>query len=154
MSYVLEPISEKRLLRVRKDLAQVLREAQPMLPFQMRITCGARTPEEQRVLYEMGKTRTMNSRHFIQADGFSHAADVVALFKGEPDWSSEHFFTIASAVRSVAIASGVRVTWGGIWEPPLNDIVGPLTDYRVGYVKAFVRGHGRKPFFDAPHFQV
>lgn len=154
MSYSLEPISEQRLVRVRPDLAKVIRSAQTILPYLIRVTCGARTPAEQRVLYDLGKTRTLHSRHFIQSDGFSHAADVVALFKGEPDWSSERFFEIATAVRTVALSSGTRVTWGGIWEPPLNDIVGPLADHRVTYVKGFVAKHGRKPFFDAPHFQV
>lgn len=154
MSHTLEPISEKRLLRVRPDLAQVIRGAQAVLPYQLRVTCGARTPEEQRVLYDLGKTRTMQSRHFIQADGFSHAVDVAAMFKGEPDWASENFFTIAEAFRTAANQCAVRVTWGGIWHPPLNDIHGPLTEYRKQYVAMFTKEHGRKPFFDGPHFQL
>jgi hypothetical protein len=106
------------------------------------------------VLFEQGKTRTMKSKHLPQANGVSHAVDLVAMIQGEPDWSSERFFEVAEAMRKAAIKENVRVTWGGIWEPSLNEIEGPLVVFRERYVKAFIRGHGRKPFFDAPHFQI
>lgn len=150
----LEPLSEKRLLRVEPRLAQVVRLAQARLPYPIRVTCGIRTMSEQVLLYEQGKTRTLKSKHLSQADGYSHAVDLVAMISNEPDWGSERFFDIASAMRAAALKTSTRVTWGGIWEPSLNDIDRPLNEFRASYVAAFQRQHGRKPFFDAPHFQI
>lgn len=150
----LEQISVKRLARVHQGLATVVQETQRILPFSIRVTCGMRTLAEQVVLFEQGKSRTMKSKHLPQSDGFSHAVDLVAMIGGEPDWSSERFFEIAAHVRTAAIRCDVSVTWGGIWHPPLNEISETLPRFRTHYVSSFVRGNGRKPFFDAPHFQV
>jgi peptidoglycan L-alanyl-D-glutamate endopeptidase CwlK len=152
--YKLEPISEKRLLRVEPRLADCVRAAQGLLSYQVRVTCGLRTMAEQVFLYEQGKSRTLKSKHLASANGYSHAVDLVAMIQDEPDWGSERFFEIADAMRRAAIQGNVRVTWGGIWEPCLNDIDGPLPAYRNKYVAAFVKARGRKPFFDAPHFQL
>lgn len=151
---MLDEISNTRLQGVHPDLVRVVRAAALMLPFRIRITCGMRTVAEQRVLVSLGKSRTMKSLHLRQPDGHSHAVDTVAMFDGEPDWASENFFTIAEAFRTAANQCAVRVTWGGIWHPPLNDIHGPLTEYRKQYVAMFTKEHGRKPFFDGPHFQL
>ena len=150
----LDRVSVKRLSSVEPRLADVVRLAQARLAFPVRVTCGLRTKAEQEILLKTGKTRTMRSKHLAQSDGFSHAVDLVAMIDGEPDWSSERFFVIADHVRSAAIDVGVSITWGGIWHPPLNTIKGPLAEFRNGYVDRFVKQNKRKPFFDAPHFQL
>lgn len=150
-----DQVSERRLARVTPKVARVIRAAIEAAPFHIRCTSGLRTIQEQRVLFEAGKTRTMSSRHFgMPPDGLSHAADLVAIIDGEGEWSMEWFYKIANLVREAAIAQDVPIVWGAIWDTPLPKVEGDLPIAVTRYRMKFQQKFGRKPFLDAPHFQL
>jgi len=99
---------------------------------------GVRTKERQAELVRTGKSKTMNSRHLMQADGYSHAVDVGPW---PLDWDdSKAFALFAGYVMATADEMHARgeishtLTWGGDWD---ND--------------GATRDHS---FFDGPHFQL
>jgi len=84
------------------------------------VTCGVRTPAEQRELYAKGRTKpgpkvtwTLTSNHFVQADGFGHAVDLCPY---PVDWNDvAKFEAIARAMKAAAEFEDVEISWGGDW---------------------------------------
>lgn len=62
---------------------------------------GLRTAEEQKALVASGASQTMNSMHRPQADGFSHAMDLVLFINGK-----SRLQQVAEAVLQAAIDIG------------------------------------------------
>lgn len=82
------------------------------------ITCGIRTLAVQKVLVATGKSKTMNSKHLAQKDGFSHAVDFCPLDeKGNLDWddNEKRFTHVANAFKAAASELNHKITWGGDW---------------------------------------
>lgn len=93
---------------------------------------GIRTKETQEEYVRTGRSKTMNSYHLEQPDGFSHAVDVAPY---PIDWSDKARFALfAGYVLRVAEEMNVDLTWGGDWDG----------DWKV-------KEHS---FFDGPHFQL
>ena len=65
--------SEERLKGVDPELVEVLREALSLGVIKFRIVEGVRTLERQRQLVQQGRSKTLNSKHLIQPDGYGHA---------------------------------------------------------------------------------
>ena len=57
--------------------------------FDMSVFDGLRTEAEQRKNIRRGVSWTMNSMHLPQADGLSHAVDLVPYIEGALRWDSE-----------------------------------------------------------------
>lgn len=151
----IESISVKRLVGVHPGLAQCITKSIEAMPYLVRVTCGLRTPEEQKILFRLGKTRTLNSNHFVQRDKTGHAVDVVAIIKNEPDWADDRFFEFAENMRAFSRAMGLDVTWGAIWDSPLRLIPNEtLEAAHSAFVAKFLRINKRRPFHDAPHFEI
>lgn len=115
----LSKFSETNLVGVHPALDKLVRRA--ILGFDFRVMDGVRTVAEQRVNVANGASQTMNSRHFPQADGFSHAVDLVPCISAgcEPQWSSPVFIErqklLGQFVKGVALGLGISITWGGDW---------------------------------------
>lgn len=77
------------------------------------IVYGARTPAEQKILVETGFSKTLNSKHLIQPDGFAHAVDAVP----DPiDWKDrERILYFAGFILGIAAARGIAIRHGGDW---------------------------------------
>lgn len=147
--------TEKRLLTVTPRLREVTLDAIQGADRHIRVTCGIRTPEEQRILVRTGKSRTLKSKHLPQApDQLSHAVDLVLLEHGEPDWSMSAFIFCATRMKISALKYGANVYWGAIWDKPLVSTGNDLEAEVSTYWDRFVARHNRKPFIDAPHFQL
>lgn len=99
----------EKLAGVHPKLVAVVNAAALLLPFDLYVVEGLRTVERQRELVAAKKSKTMNSRHLPQPDGYGHAVD---LFNGK-DWKEESFFPIHKAMMEAARLQGVRLTWGG-----------------------------------------
>ena len=56
----------QRLRKVHPHLRKVIKEAAPLLPFDIQILEGARTRNRQKQYVKRGSSRTMNSRHLIR----------------------------------------------------------------------------------------
>lgn len=114
----LNTTSNQRLRAVHPDLVRVVRRCaadwkDPETGFI--VTCGARTLEEQRLLYQKGATRTMRSRHLIAKNGYAHAVDLAATVQGQVRWDWPLYAKLAKAMKEAAKKEKVPLEWGGDW---------------------------------------
>ena len=112
-----------------------------------------RSIKRQQYLFNTGRSKTLNSRHFAHGDtGKSHAVDVVA-WVGKPSWSEEPMYEVCRAMVIAAQSSGYKVKWGGVWkmcsELDAENLKGEVRKY-IAERKAIKR----RPFVDMAHFQL
>lgn len=107
--------SRANLKGVHPDLVKVCHAALAASPYDFIITDGVRTLEEQKQHVATGASKTMNSRHLPQADGFSHAIDFAPLVEGKVRWEMAYCSAIAEAFKRAAAKVGVAIQWGGDW---------------------------------------
>lgn len=115
---------------------------------------GLRTADEQRVLVAKGMSKTMNSKHLKQKDGYSHAFDAVPVVGSIPKWDWQLIYPVAYAVDQAATALGVadKIRWGGAWDRTLADFGGDVKAYERE-VRLYCDRHPGKDFIDGPHFE-
>lgn len=154
MTFFLSERSKGRLKGVHPDLAKVVTKAIEVTKVDFGVVQGLRTEEEQKALFEKGATQTMKSNHLKQADGYSHAVDLMAFVDGRGSWEVSLFDDIADAMRATAIVEDVHIRWGGAWT--VDDIryfAGPMEEAMNSYIDTR-RSQGVRPFIDAPHFEL
>lgn len=116
MTYSLSQASYEKLKGVHPELVKVVERAIKLTSCDFRVTCGMRTKTEQEILYKSGASKTMNSNHLLQWDGYAHAVDVVALLPGgKVSWDFPLYVTISDAFTAAAAELGVEIEWGGSW---------------------------------------
>ena len=86
MSFKLSARSLGKLEGVHPDMVSTVQKAIERTTVDFGVTYGVRTPEEQKRLFDMGRSQTMKSKHLIQDSGFSHAVDLVAYDGSEVVW--------------------------------------------------------------------
>lgn len=150
MPYSLGILSRDELQGVHPAIVRVVERAIQLTQQDFSVHDGLRTPAEQRALKAKGATKTMNSKHLSQRDGFGHAVDLVPYINGKLRWEWGPIYLIASAVRQAAIECGVRLRWGGVWDKCLNDIQGDLKTA----VEAYCKRHPGPDFIDGPHYEL
>lgn len=103
--------SQAKLNTVHSDLRAIFELANKHWPHT--IVYGSRTPEEQKRLVETGFSKTLNSKHLVQSDGFAHAVDAIP----DPiDWKDrERILYFAGFVLGIAAAQGIAIRHGGDW---------------------------------------
>lgn len=116
---------------------------------------GLRTKIEQAKLVQQGMSKTMQSMHLPQKDGFSHAVDLVPVINGVPKWDWDQIYFIACAADRAAHELGIaeRITWGGAWDRRLSDFGGDTNAFRK-VVMEYCDRHPGKDFIDGPHWQL
>ena len=148
MGYKLGKRSLSRLEGVNDDLVTVVKYAIGVTKQDFSVICGLRTIDEQRALVAKGASQTMKSKHI---DG--NAVDLMAYCDGGR-WELNLYDEIADAMQEGAEAAGVKLRWGaawtiddlGAWEGSAENAMNSYIDIR--------RSQGRRPFIDAPHFEV
>ncbi len=106
--------SKIRLSSVHPDLREILDDVIKLYDVTVPPHGGARTPEEQAGLLREGKSKTMRSKHVVQADGFAHAVDLIPY---PVDWDDrERFYFMAGLVFMAAEGRGTKIRWGGDWD--------------------------------------
>jgi peptidoglycan L-alanyl-D-glutamate endopeptidase CwlK len=110
MTFSLSQRSKDRLKGVHPDLVKVIEEAIKESPLDFSISEGLRTKERQKVLFDSGKSQTMNSRHIT-----GHAIDFAVLKDGEVTWDFKYYQLVADHIKKVAKELNVPITWGGDW---------------------------------------
>ena len=126
-----------KMEKVHPKLVEVMKEAIENSPFDFRITSGARTTEEQKALFALGRTKpgkivtytngvTSKSNHQIKSDGFGHAVDIFPCgviengvyrkFTSEEGYDEKKLKLIANHILAVAKSKNVNVEWGGNWK--------------------------------------
>lgn len=101
---------------------------------------GVRTKERQEQLYGDKKSKTLNSKHLIQSDGYGHAIDLypypINMKKVHAGHTVEiiRFGVLSGLMKAAAYDLGYSIIWGADWDGD-----GETLDHT---------------FFDAPHFQL
>ena len=113
------------------------------------VICGLRSEVEQRALVAKGASQTMKSKHLG-----GHAVDLMAYVGKRASWELNLYDEIADAVRESAIELDVPIRWGAAWSiDNLADWDGTAENAMNSYID-LRRSQGRRPFIDAPHFEL
>ena len=139
----------KKLKGVDEGLVAVVKDAIGITKVDFGVTFGLRTLEEQKKLYESGRSQTMKSKHL---DG--RAVDLVAYFGSDISWELNVYDDICDAMAEAARKNNVAIKWGAAWsEGDIREYAGTAEDAMNAYVD-LRRSEGRRPFIDAPHFEM
>lgn len=149
-SYTLGKKSLANLEDVHPDLAHVVKHAITITKQDFGVHEGLRSPETQAEYLRRGVTKTSKSKHLKQADGYSHAVDLVPYINGVLRWEWPLIYPITTAMRAAAIGTGIRLRWGGVWDIALNDLPSGLE----GAVHAYAARHPGPDFLDGPHYEL
>jgi len=150
MGYKLGKRSLSKLEGVDESLVMVVKYAIGVTKQDFSVICGLRTLEEQRALVAKGASQTMKSKHI---DG--NAVDLMAYDSSNGGrWELNLYDEIADAMKEAAGMQGVKIRWGaawtvndfGAWEGTAENAMNSYIDIR--------RSQSRRPFIDAPHFEL
>lgn len=149
MSFKLSQRSLDRLDGVDSDLVAVVKRAIELTDIDFGVTEGLRSEETQRKYVEAGKSQTMKSKHLE-----GKAVDLVAYVDGAVTWELNVYDNIADAMKEAAKELGVSLRWGAAWHiNNICDFDGTMDDAMMEYIDKR-RSEGRRPFIDAPHFEM
>lgn len=145
--------SEKELVGVKPELVRVARRALQLSLQDFCVFDGLRTAQEQASNVARGVSKTQNSKHMLQSDGFGHALDLVP-YTTRPVWDWKLIWPIVAAVDLAATEMGIanHLRWGGAWDRTLADFGGDWTQYKAE-CEAYAARHPGKDFLDGPHFE-
>ena len=148
MGYVLGKRSLQKLSTVDDRLQRIVYYAIAVTKQDFSVICGIRTKSEQRKLVASGASQTMKSKHL---DGL--AVDLMA-YNGGGRWELNLYDEIADAMKEGAGHEKVSLRWGAAWH--INSI-GEWPQSSEEAMNAYIdlrRSQGRRPFIDAPHFEL
>jgi len=149
MAFKLSNRSLSKLEGVHDDMVRVVSRAIEMTEVDFGVIQGLRTLEEQEALVAKGASQTMKSKHL---DGL--AVDLMAYVGGRGVWELNVYDEVADAMKAAAIEEGVAVRWGAAWHiDDIREWDGSMEDAMNAYVD-LRRSQGRRPFIDAPHFEL
>ena len=149
MAYKLSTRSQERLMGVEPELKEVVYEAIKLTKIDFGVIEGVRTEEQQKALVESGASQTMKSKHLE-----GRAVDLMAYVGGRGCWELNVYDEIADAMKEGAIKVDVAVRWGAAWTvTDIREWEGNMEEAMNSYVYTR-RSQGRRPFIDAPHFEL
>ncbi len=154
MVYHLSKRSMGRLQGVNEQLVEAVQEAIKLSSVDFGVIYGVRDLAEQKRLYEAGRSQTMRSKHLLQADGTSHAVDLMAYDGKNPSWDIVMYDDIADAMKEGSIKTGAKICWGAAWH---IDNIAEWDGTMEAAMNAYIdlrRSQSRRPFIDGPHFQL
>ena len=154
MTFKLSTRSLEKLEGVHPLLVKVVETAIQCTQTDFGVVFGVRTLAEQQELFDKGASKTMQSKHLIQDDGYSHAVDLMAYVGSRGSWELSLYDDLADAMKIAAKEHGAHIRWGGswtvddirTWEGTMEEAMNSYTDLR--------RSQGRRPFIDGPHFEL
>lgn len=149
MAFTLSQRSLGRLDGVKNELHSVVTTAIGLTNIDFGVSCGLRTEKEQEDLVARGASQTMKSKHLT-----GDAVDVVAYLGSRISWELNLYDDIADAFKEASVREGVGIKWGASWHiPDLRDWEGTAEEAMNSYID-LRRSQGRRPFIDAPHFEL
>ena len=111
MSYKYSNKSLEKLKTCHPDLQKIFKEAIKYVD--ITIIEGERSKERQEELVRTGKSKTLNSKHIKQNDGYSHAIDAVAYPIEWENWQKNYMF--AGFIKGLATSMGIKIRMGADW---------------------------------------
>ena len=149
MAFTLSQRSLGRLDGVKNELHSVVTTAIGLTNVDFGVICGLRTEKEQEELVARGASQTMKSKHLT-----GDAVDLMAYVGSRGSWELNLYDDIADAMKEASVREGVPIKWGASWHiPDLRDWEGTAEEAMMAYID-LRRSHGRRPFIDAPHFEL
>tara|TARA_B110000285_G_C14744852_1_gene432496 strand:+ start:98 stop:550 length:453 start_codon:yes stop_codon:yes gene_type:complete len=149
MAFKLSNRSSSRLEGINPKLIEVVETAITLTKVDFGVTCGMRTVEEQEVLVAKGASQTMKSKHIT-----GHAVDLVAYVGPNITWALNMYDDLGDAMAKAAKLHNVPLKWGAAWSVgDISKYKGTMEDAMNDYVD-LRRSQGRRPFIDAPHFEL
>jgi len=149
MTFKLSARSRDKLSGVDERMASVVNSAIHRTKIDFGVICGLRTIEEQRELVKSGASQTMKSKHI---DGL--AVDLLAYCGPRGSWELNLYDDIADAMAEAAREVDVPIRWGASWTVPnIAQWDGTMEDAMNDYIDTR-RSQSRRPFIDAPHFEL
>jgi len=149
MTFALSQRSLDNLAGVDDRLVRVVKRAIELTKVDFGVVEGLRTEERQRELVNKGASQTMASKHIE-----GKAVDLMAYIGPRASWELNLYDDIADAMKAAAIAENVALRWGAAWS--VKDIrkwQGSMESAMNSYIDER-RAQGRRPFIDAPHFEL
>jgi peptidoglycan L-alanyl-D-glutamate endopeptidase CwlK len=149
MAFRFSTRSQEKLIGVDSELKEIVSLAITYTKIDFGVIEGVRTVAQQKALVESGASQTMESKHLK-----GRAVDLMAYVNGRGCWELNVYDDIADAMKRAAIESNVAVRWGAAWT--VTDIRkwnGTMEQAMNSYIDTR-RGQGRRPFIDAPHFEL
>ena len=141
--------SMSRLEGINPDLITLVTEAIKLTKVDFGVTCGMRTVEEQEKLVASGASQTMKSKHLE-----GRAVDLVAYVGSSVTWQLNMYDDLADSMAKAAKDLGVPLKWGAAWTVgDISKYEGTMESAMNEYVD-LRRSQGRRPFIDAPHFEL
>lgn len=164
MTYSLGPKSKQELQGVHPRLVECVNLAIVRTTQDFGVHDGLRTVEEQRKYLASGVSKTMDSKHLRQPDGYGHAVDLVPYINGKLRWEWPPIYQVAAAVARAAHECKLALVWGGVWDRRFPEDFGNCSPQAMrsmvdGYVarrRQALLAAGKKPrvFIDGPHFEL
>ena len=149
MAFKLSTRSMGRLEGIDHNLIRIVTEAIKLTKVDFGVTCGMRTVEEQEKLVASGASQTMKSKHLE-----GRAVDLVAYVGSSITWQLNMYDDLADAMAKAAKDLGVPLKWGAAWTVgDISKYEGTMEDAMNEYID-LRRSQGRRPFIDAPHFEL
>lgn len=119
MAFKLSARSLGHLEGVHPDLVRFVKRMIEVTPRDFSVIDGVRTLEEQKANVAKGVSKTMNSLHLPQSDGFAHAVDLVPIVGGKVSWDSlPAFDELDAVVVKVRAETGIPAERIGKWDRP------------------------------------
>lgn len=154
MAFKLSSRSLGKLEGVHPDMVDTVKRAIELTKVDFGVTYGVRTLQAQKELVAAGRSQTMKSKHLVQGDGYSHAVDLVAYQGSDVVWELNVYDDICDAMAEAAREVGCHIKWGAAWsEGDISTYPGTAEDAMNAYID-LRRSQGRRPFIDAPHFEL
>lgn len=141
--------SIKKLKGVHPNLVKIVERAIEITKADFCVTYGIRTLEEQKKLMAQGKSKTLNSKHLVQSDGYGHAVDLAPY---PVKWDLPAFYPIAEAMQIASKELNIPIRWGGAWVTLTTQ-----EDTPEKLIQAYSQRRkmaGKSVFIDAPHFEL
>ncbi|MAJ43745.1 MAG: peptidase M15 [Candidatus Marinimicrobia bacterium] len=149
MTFKLSQRSIDRMKGIDPDLQKVVEEAIKITEVDFGVTCGMRTVAEQEELVAKGASQTMKSKHLE-----GRAVDLVAYLGPRISWELNLYDDIANAIAIAAAKVNIPIKWGAAWTVgDISTYQGKMEDAMNEYID-LRRSKGRRPFIDAPHFEM
>tara|TARA_Y100000004_G_scaffold136916_2_gene155107 strand:- start:1379 stop:1843 length:465 start_codon:yes stop_codon:yes gene_type:complete len=149
MAFSFSQRSLDKLEGVEPELVEVVKRALEVSTIDFGVICGLRTIEEQEALVAKGASQTMKSKHLE-----GRAVDLMAYIDGRGCWELNVYDEIADAMADAAVQLDVGIRWGAAWTvPDLRTWQGSAEEAMNSYIDTR-RNEGRRPFIDAPHFEL
>jgi peptidoglycan L-alanyl-D-glutamate endopeptidase CwlK len=149
MTFKLSQRSIERLDGVNDKLVDVVTRAIEISTIDFGVSEGLRTVEKQREYVAAGKSQTMDSKHLT-----GDAVDLMAYVAGQVSWELNVYDNLADAMKQASIEKNVAIKWGAAWNVPDIRLWRGTMEEAMNFYVDERRKQGKRPFIDAPHFEL